>query len=259
MFFVLSKVLDLALSPLTWAIALFAFAIPWRARPPRSLRRRRLAGLAGALVLVVLSLEPVANALGWAMEHDAPSTYAPDKTYDVVVLLGGVTDERVYAATGAAAYNDDVERFLTTYDLLRRGQAKAAIVSGAAMSPELERFGEAVTMVAQLRAWGIAEDRLVVEPRARNTRENAVYAAELIRARGDREVLVVTSAFHMKRASECFEAVGLPFDTLAVDFRAHRGPSSWLPRAHHFATSSALVREWFGRGIYRLQGYAKPR
>ena len=39
-------------------------------------------------------------------------------------------------------------------------------------------------------------------------------------ARGFEKVLVVTSAFHMRRARECFNKVGIPFDTLAVDFRA---------------------------------------
>lgn len=213
--------------------------------------------VAGLAILGVFSLEPVANAIAWNMEHDEPSTIRDDVTYDAVVLLGGVTDERVTASTGHWAYNDDVERLVVTHRLLRDGKAKVAILSGAAMDPSLRPIGEARVLAAQLRDWGIPDDRLVIEERARNTRENAVYAAEIIRARGYERVLVVTSAFHLKRARECFDGVGLHPDMLAVDFRAHEGPTSWLPRARFLAESTALVRELFGRLIYRARGYAR--
>lgn len=259
MFFFLSKILDVVLTPYAWAAILLFAAIPWTRGSLRRWKRRRAFGIAGAIVLVVFSLEPVSNALSWKMERDAPSTYRADVTYDAVILLGGVTDERVVALTGEPAYNDNVERLLTTFRLLQEKKANVAIISGAAMEPDLARFGEARVLGEQLRAWGIPEERIVLEEKARNTRENAMYSAEIVRARGYRRVLVVTSAFHMKRAEECFVAVGLPVDTLAVDYRAHDREKSWLPRAQWLATSSTDVRELFGRVIYRLQGYARSR
>lgn len=259
MFFVLSKVLDVALTPYTWAAVLLALAVPWTRRSLRRWKRRRAFGIAGIALLLAFSLEPVSNAIGWSMEHDAPSTYRDDVTYDVVVLLGGVTDERVAALTGQPSYNENVERLVITHRLLRDGKARLAILSGAAVDPSLAEYGEARAMAEQLRDWGIDADRILVEERARNTRENAVYSAEIIRARGLERVLVVTSAFHMKRASECFAAVGLSFDTLAVDFRAHDRATTWLPRPQFLATSSALVRELFGRLIYRVRGFAAAR
>ncbi len=259
MFFFLSKILDVLLTPYAWATILLAAAIPWTRRSARRWKRRRAFGFAGALVLLVFSLEPVSNAIQWRMERDAPSTYRPDVTYDAVILLGGVTDERVTALTGQPSYNDNVERLVMTHRLLQEGKAKVAILSGAAMDPALARFGEARVMGEQLRDWGIADDRIVLEEKARNTRENAVYSAEIVRARGYQRVLVVTSAVHMKRSQECFAAVDLPVDTLAVDYRASDGPKSWLPRAHALATSSANIRELFGRFIYRAQGYARSR
>lgn len=259
MFFFLSKILDVLLTPYAWATLLLLAAIPWTRRSLRRWKRRRAFGIAGMLVLLVFSLEPVANAIVWKMEHDAPSTFRPDVTYDAVILLGGVTDERVMAVTGQPSYNDNVERLVMTHRLLQEGKARVTIISGAAMDPALARFGEARVLGEQLHDWGIAEDRILLEERARNTRENAVYSAEIVRARGYRKVLVVTSAFHMKRAQECFAAVDLPVDTLAVDYRASDGPKSWLPRAHALATSSSSIRELFGRVIYRAQGYARSR
>lgn len=259
MFFLLSKTLDIVLTPYAWIAILLVAAIPWRRRSLRRWRRRRALGVVGTVLLYAFSIEPVANAIQWSMERDTPSSYRPDVTYDAVILLGGVTDERVMAVTGQPAYNDNVERLTVTHRLLREGHAKVAILSGAAIDPSLERYGEARVMGDQLSYWGIEEARIVIEDRARNTRENAVYSAEIVRARGYQRVLMVTSAFHLRRATECFNAVDLPVDTLGVDYRAHDRTKSWLPRAQALATSSVLIRELFGRVIYRLQGYSRAR
>ena len=257
MFFFLSKLLDIFLSPLTWGLILLAAAVPWRVRGARRWRRRRAYGVAGLLVLVVASSPSVANALWWRLEHASPSTYRDDVTYDAVVLLGGVVDEEAAAKSGQPSYNDSVERLVVTHQLLRDGKARVAIVSGATMDPKFAAHGEAVQLGRQLEEWGIAKDRIIIEDRALNTRENAVNSQQIARARGFERVLIVTSAFHMPRAAECFIAVGMKVDTLAVDYRAHEHQAGWLPRAGELAVTSNALREVFGRLVYRVRGYGK--
>ena len=70
----------------------------------------------------------------------------------------------------------------------------------------------------------------------------------------------MTSAFHMDRAAGCFRAEGMTFDTLPVDYRTYdpaRFSGSWLPRADRLADSTAALREYVGRIVYRAEGYAK--
>jgi uncharacterized SAM-binding protein YcdF (DUF218 family) len=252
LFFFLSKLLDVVLSPYFWGIALLALAVPWTRRSARRWRTRRAFAVLALATFFFFGLEPVANAILFGMEHDTPSTYRPDVTYDVVVLLGGMTDEDVTKETGQPAYNDNVERVLMTHRLLREGKARFVIPSGGSSEGRL--------MAEQLKDWGIEPARIVVEGEARNTHENALFTARIIRERGWKKVLLVTSAFHMKRSVECFRAVGMELDTLAVDYRATRRPRTWLlPRAQHLAVSSAMIRELFGRVIYRLQGYSRAR
>lgn len=263
MFFFLSKLLDVLLSPYTWGLTLVAFAVPWR-RPRRrsAWRRERLAGLLGVSLLFVFALEPVSNGLLYRLEHATTSTYRPDVTYDAVILLGGVGDARVTAETGQPAYNDNVERLVVTHRLLAAGHARFAIVSGAPEAAELAEYGEARVLGRQIVDWGVEPARVILEEEARNTHENAVYTQRIARERGFDEVLVVTSAFHMRRSIECFEAIGMKVDTLAVDYRAHGGRASgarsWLPRAGLLGDSARTLREMAGLYIYRLRGYAKP-
>jgi uncharacterized SAM-binding protein YcdF (DUF218 family) len=261
-FFFLSKLLDVFLSPYTWAVLLLLYTIPWRrpqTRGGRRWRMKRAAGLAGLGLLILFAIPRVSNALLYRLEHAVGSTYSPDVTYDAVILLGGITDESVQAETGQPAYNDNVERLVMTHRLLATGKARYAIISGAAMDPSLERFGEARVLAGQIEAWGIDPSRLILEERARNTHENAVYSQRIVAERTFGKVLIVTSAFHMRRAAECFEAVGLPVDTLVVDYRASSQGGALLPRAQHLAESAMVLREMAGLYVYRLRGYAKER
>lgn len=258
MFFVLSKILDILFEPFFWALALFAFAIPWTRKAGRRFRRRRIIGVVAFAFVLVVSTEHVSQALLRSLEEAAPDTIAKDTVYDAVILLGGLTDERIEAARGQTAFNDNVERLLVVHELLASGKAKVAILSGAAMSKELEPYGEARALARQLRAWGISEEAIVLEEQAKNTRENAVFTERIVRERGYARVLVVTSAFHMLRAKECYAAVGLPVDTLRADFRAHPA-QSFLPRASNLYVTTYALREILGRWVYRAQGYAKAK
>ncbi len=213
------------------------------------------------MLCVAFATDPISNALRYWLEHATESTYREDVIYDAVVLLGGVSDERVVAETGQVSFNDNVERLVATHRLLAEGRARFAIISGAAMNEALADSGEARVLARQLVAWGIDPSRLLLEEKARNTHENAVYSQRVSRSHGFERVLVVTSAFHMRRAGECFEAVGWKVDTLAVDYRAYGRTSTLasLPRASTLADSEKTLREFFGLYIYRARGYAKPR
>ena len=258
MFFLLSKTLDLAVAPLAWVLVLVALGRRWRGR--RKLPRwRRAAPVLALGVLLVFSAEPVSNRLVRTLEQPDLRSYRPDVVYDAVVMLGGTVDERATSAWHEPAFNDDVERLHATFDLLRADHARVAIVSGGSPAVHPSDAVEARVVVDQLAAWGIDRARLVVEDQARNTHENAVYVARIVRAAGYQRVLVVTSAFHMKRALGCFRAEGLDVDALPVDHRSydpafHSG--SWLPRSDALHASSSALRELTGRAVYRLRGYA---
>ena len=250
MFFFLSKTIDTLLSPLTWAVVLVAIGLAkWRLR--------WVAGV-GLGVLLLFSFEPFENALFYALERSAPNTFRDDVTYDAVILLGGAVDRS--SEPGRPSYNDNVERLLETYDLLRTEHARFAIVSGGATDIVVRSPVEADVLGQQLIAWGVAPERVLIEPRARNTHENAVLSRSIAVEKGFARLLVVTSAFHMSRALGCFRAVGLPVDTLPVDYRAYdpaRFSGSWLPRSTYLERSTMVLREWFGHGVYRIEGYAK--
>jgi len=81
--------------------------------------------------------------------------------------------------------------------LLQAGRAGSIIFTGG-----LGRFppaeGEAMAVLA--RSWDVPDEKIFIENRSANTRENMAFAAAIMRENGWGSALVVTDYFHMKRA-----------------------------------------------------------
>jgi uncharacterized SAM-binding protein YcdF (DUF218 family) len=76
-----------------------------------------------------------------------------------------------------------------------RPQALVVVSGGAVKGP-----AEGRVMARWLRQHGIAKARIVVEPRARHTGENADFVAPLLRGQGVHRVTLVTERYHARRA-----------------------------------------------------------
>jgi uncharacterized SAM-binding protein YcdF (DUF218 family) len=119
---------------------------------------------------------------------------------------------------------------------------------------------EAAEIADLLVEWGVPRAAIVEEGASRTTSENAVQVARLLRTRGLRRVLLVTSALHMRRALAAFRAEGVeaipsPCDALATA-RPRRGPLDWLPRPEALQRTHDALWELLGLAAYRVTGRA---
>lgn len=120
---------------------------------------------------------------------------------DAVVVLGA-------ALTEAGAAGPALRRRLAHgVEVWKQRDASYLLVSGGIVGPPP---AEAEVMRALAIELGVPPERIVVEDRARNTFENAVYSGRIFRERGWRRLAVVTDAFHMPRALFVFRRLGLP-------------------------------------------------
>ena len=148
------------------------------------------------------------------------------------------------------------------------GKAPLIIVSAGNVWGRPDRQSTAEATRVLLNSFGVADDAIVIEKRSRNTRQNALFTAELAAGRNITKVLLTTSAWHMPRAEAVFGKVGLEVIPAPTDYTPPRKPTGrkyglgrpWilrlLPHTGALATSTKALREYLGLLVYRLRGWA---
>jgi hypothetical protein len=126
LFLSLSKTLDVATEPLSWALALLVLAALLR-------RRGRTPWMLAAVAVVqlaVFSMPRAANAVQRAAEAGAATTYRPDVVYDAVVVLAGMVDMETTRTTGELDLIGAADRVVRAFELWRTGHVRMIVLSG---------------------------------------------------------------------------------------------------------------------------------
>jgi uncharacterized SAM-binding protein YcdF (DUF218 family) len=248
-----STVITWLISPLGTSLGLFALALilAWRGR-------RRPAGRLAVLAVAWLWLWSTPAIAGWlrgGLEADFPPVpMAAMATAPAAVVLGGA----IATPSSTRPYprlTDSSDRIWHAARLYRAGKAQLLLLSGGSDDDALIPEAEAMRLL--LQEWGVPDAALLTEPRSRTTQQNAGFSAALLRERGIGHVLLVTSAFHMRRAVLEFEAQGLRVTPVAVD---HGEPppwgraAAWMPDAGALRGSAQSLKELVGRAALRVRG-----
>ncbi|TDN37946.1 YdcF family protein [Hymenobacter sp. UV11] len=254
MFFLLSKLLDFVLLPTLWLVGLLLLA--WLARPGGRARRYCLGA---AVLLAVLGTNNVLLnevLLAWETPPVALAALPPA---DAAVLLTGITKhdksppDRVYLGRGA-------DRFTNALWLFRSGRVRRIIISGGSSAVLGASPTEADELRTLLRLAGVPDSAILVEDRSRNTHENALFTKALLQQHPDiKSLVLVTSAYHERRALGCFARVGLHPRPFPADFRGSDRswmPNYWLmPDSDALTLWSLLLHELAGYVVYKVAGY----
>ena len=239
------KLIIALISPLGTALLLGALA--WLLA---GLRWRRAAMGLGAVALLWLYTWSLPMPSFWLRQHVEasfpPVPVAQLPVADAIVVLGGAMS----APRGAQEHADltpAADRVWHAARLYHAGKAPVLVLSGGRYPRPTDR-SEAEAMQAFLRDLGVPAAALLPEDRSINTRENARFTADLLQARGQRRVLLVTSALHMRRAKLLFEAEGLQVTAAATDHEV-QGEVVWslLPGTTWLDGSGRAMKELLGR------------
>jgi uncharacterized SAM-binding protein YcdF (DUF218 family) len=209
----------------------------------------------------VLSSKWVGNGLLGNLERQYPTLSIEETpTADVIVVLGGTTVPAI-APRREVEVTEAYDRLLHGMRLYRAGKASRLLLSGGVI-PELTGSEQSEAQQLRLLALesGIPEGALLLEERSRNTHENALYAAEMMRSGGWNRALLVTSASHMPRSAGAFRAQNIDFVAVPTDVRSADRPFAlWhlMPTAYGLDKSTAAVKEYVGWCVYALRGWVR--
>lgn len=258
MFYVLSKLGFLFLRPsnaLLLALLLGAGMrlLGWRRRGGE------LIGIA-LVLLVACAWTGIPTLLLRPLEQRFSVPATPDRLDPAgILVLGGVVDTGLSTERNTAELIDGAERLIMAAELAHRYPEARILLSGGSngvfANDELAESSIARDLLVR---FGVAAERITIEDRSRNTRENAIDSFATIEPKPQEQWLLVTSAFHMPRAMGTFRAAGWSgVVAWPVDYR-NGATTNWLggrTAAEGLTMTDMAVREWIGLVAYRFAGY----
>lgn len=247
--FLLSKLLPLFVLPLGVSLILLLWGL---------LRRRRGLIWAGVIILLISSNPfvgryAIRSAEGWAERRPVAELVRADA---IVVLSAG----RVQApGPDKVSEWHDANRFFGGVELFAAGKAPLLVFTGAWISwePDAPREGEVLRRYAE--SLGVPADRILVTDVVANTADEAREVLKMLAPHSAQppRVILVTSAFHMPRATQIFTAAGFTVDPFPVDFWFSTGTRTtaldFFPSVGALGQTQTALRELYGRAYYWLR------
>lgn len=181
------------------------------------------------------------------------------KHYDVAVILTGVTafrediPDRIHTHKGA-------DRFLHPLQLYRMGKIDKFLIAGGSGRVLAGAVAEAEQIERVLLLANVPKEDILIEGNSRNTRENAKNTAKLVEQHPEwKNLLLVTSAFHMRRSAACFQKAGVKASAFSTDFNASERrftpDETIIPSVSAFSGWHLLIHEVTGFIVYKVLGY----
>jgi uncharacterized SAM-binding protein YcdF (DUF218 family) len=241
--FALKKILSALVLPPMGPLLLVAFGLLLA-------RWHRRAGSALAAVavtaLMLMTIPAISDTALRSLEIHSPVTAERLKQADAIVILGGGTYYDAPEYGGDTVSSLSLERCRYGARLARESRLPVLVSGGVVFSGRPEARSMAALLTEE---FGLPVR--FVEDASRDTRENALLSAQMLKAAGLTRVVLVSHAFHLPRAVPLFEAQGLTVIAAPTAFTTGSG-SPWarfLPSAGALRNMAFFFHEWLGRRL----------
>ncbi|MCW7469879.1 YdcF family protein [Leptospira kanakyensis] len=253
-FFILSKLGTILLYPLP-VFFLLALLLIFKTKSGHG--KYRLFQI--ILFLYLASNAFVSNFLVQTLEKDYPPVNIAElPKSDVAIVLGGMI-QTISAHPGRPELSDSADRLTDAVRMYKAGKVKKILFTGGSGLLFANTYREADLAKELFLDLGVPEKDLIWENNSRNTYENAVETKKILQDKKIESAILVTSAFHMKRAAGCFQKQSISFVVYPTDYRATDLQSGafelYIPSAGFLDQTSMAIKEWVGYFVYRAKSY----
>ena len=152
------------------------------------------------------------------------AAYEPpaDPQGDVIIMLGGGATQDTPDVDGQGELcSSPANRLLTTVRLQKKLGVPIILSGGQVYA---DSGAEARIAQRVLLSLGVNPEDIIIETKSLNTSQNARYSKEIMEEYGFQRPIVVTSAFHMRRAALNFRKVGVKIVPYPADYQVNRHP-----------------------------------
>jgi uncharacterized SAM-binding protein YcdF (DUF218 family) len=212
-----------------------------------------------ALIVVLILSTPVVSSFLFAQLEAVGSRKTPADIHaaDAIVVLSGMTHS-IRTAKGIISEWNDPDRFFGGMELIKADKAPVIIFTMGKL-PWKTGPPESELLQATAKDMGVLAKQILVTGEVETTEDEAREVKKIMQSKGSR-IILVTSAFHMRRATISFEKEGLDVQTYPVDFKLGEyalTPMDFIPNLGSLATAEKCVKELMGRMYYALKVFVK--
>ncbi|MFP4014681.1 MAG: YdcF family protein [Chitinispirillaceae bacterium] len=258
MLLVLSKLLVLPFYPLgaVFTLSLLGLLFSFLRRQRRAL----IFFVSAVVVLFLFSLPSVSYFLirGLETRYRQTMDFGPAPA---VVLLGGYMESR-QPPRFFDETNCNADRMIHAARVFKLSGSERLIVTGGRI--EFMDNAEEPEAAASFRLLsefaGIDRKAFILEGESRTTRENALFVKRVMEEAGmQKDIHLVTSAYHMPRSVAIFEKLGFRVRPAPTDYREtdkmNCKPYALLPNVISLYKSTVALHEYYGIITYKLLGW----
>ena len=178
---------------------------------------------------------------------------------DAVVVLGG-GHSHVSTGTFEIELHDAADRILTAAELVRLGKGDALVTGGGGYWENEKQISEGALLKNWLETWKAFDEPIYDLGVNRHTRDEAVNAAALAEQHGWKKIVLVTSAWHMRRSKGIFEQAGFDVVPVGADLQGTSAlENMWIfypvPHDSGFEQLAYYMHEQVGWVYYKLRGW----
>lgn len=248
--------IDVALDPLVWLAFALALTMLFSLFGRRC--RRCLVMSFSTLCLLILVASPgFANRWLASLEDAYPLRHCDmDSNSRPVVVLGGGMDGGYQAFPADQRLSNTSKNRVLAAASIVTPNGLLFIAGGKARNRRSDAEADAMHELVQARlAEGVT---VVTEVDSESTHQNALNLQSIFeQMQQPKDIVLVTSAWHMRRAVGVFRQRGFEVCTYGVDPQQHMGvPLTALwPQTTALQKTKIALHEWLGWYFYRQQGF----
>jgi uncharacterized SAM-binding protein YcdF (DUF218 family) len=252
-FFLLSKVLTIFLFPLPMILLLgFVLSFFLKNKTDKWIMRVPL------LLLWFFSNNFISQKLIRSLEDEFPPVKIESiESADAIVVLGGAVNPFTYYPEKVELLSS-ADRMTDTIILYKNKKANLVLFTGGSGLLFQQDLKEATFAEKFFLDLGIPKSSIIFEENSRNTAENAIESAKILEHLQLKKIILVTSAFHMKRSLGVFSKQGLDIIVYPTDYKSLREETNWetiVPSSGFLEGSTMAIKEWIGILVYKLKGF----
>ena len=146
-------------------------------------------------------------------------------------------------------------RIMKTAEYYRKYPKKIYISGG---TPLQDQESESSVYTRELVALGVNPEDIIIEEDSKNTNENALFIKRELENQEIESVILITSAFHMKRSMFVFEKnlQGMEIIPAPCNFLASKVKENnfyYIPKYYNFLKFQTLLWESIGNIYYKIK------